>query len=147
MFFLGTPTWSIRGLLDFNLAFGRYPDGLPKGPGAYPPDPPGAAFTLLQEGDAWLDEEHRIMLLVEKVAGCGMEPQVRYRRHSEHNVQHMSHCTHGAKNCWQVPCIYIAIAMKTVSSCLSKGLVHHVHTTLLPLGSGLEPFPYMFLPL
>ena len=79
----------MRGLLDFNLAFGRYPDALPKGPGAYPPDPPGAAFTLLQEGDAWLDEEHGLQLLVEKVADCDGKPQV-------HPVSLVCHGKHGA---------------------------------------------------
>jgi hypothetical protein len=45
----GTPVWTGRGLLDFNLLFNRFPDALPKREGGYPPDPPGGAFALLRE--------------------------------------------------------------------------------------------------
>jgi hypothetical protein len=72
----GTSTWSIRGLLDFNLAFVHYPAALPPKPGAYPPDPPGAAFTLLREGDAWLDEEHNLLVAVERIVPCTEPPLV-----------------------------------------------------------------------
>lgn len=52
------------------MAFARYPAALPPKAGAYPPDPPGAAFTLLREGDAWLDEEHNLLIAVERVVPC-----------------------------------------------------------------------------
>lgn len=67
----------MRGLLDFNRVFGRYPDALPATAGAYPRDPPGAAFTLLREGDAWLDEEHNLLLAVDKVVDCTAPAKVR----------------------------------------------------------------------
>jgi hypothetical protein len=68
--------WSIRGLLDFNMAFTRFPDALPPTPGAYPPSPPGAAFTLLREGDAFLDEEHNLLIAVERIVPCAEQPLV-----------------------------------------------------------------------
>lgn len=52
------------------MAFARYPSALPPQAGAYPPDPPGAAFTLLREGDAWLDEEHNLLVAVERLVPC-----------------------------------------------------------------------------
>jgi hypothetical protein len=66
----GFTAWSSRGLLDFNMAFARYPSALPPKAGTFPPDPPGAAFTLLREGDAWLDEDHNLLLAVEALAPC-----------------------------------------------------------------------------
>eukprot|EP00879_Flechtneria_rotunda_P026698 GHRR01028515.1.p1 GENE.GHRR01028515.1~~GHRR01028515.1.p1 ORF type:complete len:179 (+),score=39.07 GHRR01028515.1:162-698(+) len=72
----GVATWSVRGLLDFNMAFARFPAALPASAGAYPPDPPGASFTLLKEGDAWLDEEHNLLVAVERMVPCA-EPLVR----------------------------------------------------------------------
>ncbi|WIA29149.1 hypothetical protein OEZ86_011660 [Tetradesmus obliquus] len=72
----GNMAWSIRGLLDFNMAFARFPDALPPTPGAYPPNPPGAVFTLLREGDAFLDEEHNLLLAVERIAQCAEQPLV-----------------------------------------------------------------------
>lgn len=66
----GSSSWSARGLLDFNMAFARYPSALPRTPGSFPPDPPGAAFTLLREGDAWLDAEHNLLLAVERLVPC-----------------------------------------------------------------------------
>jgi hypothetical protein len=68
--------WSIRGLLDFNMAFARFPDALPPTPGAYPPSPPGAAFTLLREGDAFVDEEHNLLIAVERIVPCTEQPLV-----------------------------------------------------------------------
>lgn len=72
----GAPAWSIRGLLDFNMAFSRFPAALPLKPGSYPPDPPGAAFTLLREGDAWLDEDHNLIVAVERILPCTEQPLV-----------------------------------------------------------------------
>lgn len=59
------------------MAFARYPNALPRELGAYPPNPPGASFTLLREGDAWLDEEHNLLIAVERVAACSEQPLVR----------------------------------------------------------------------
>jgi hypothetical protein len=66
----GGSAWSARGLVDFNMAFARYPSALPRTPGSFPPEPPGAAFTLLREGDAWLDAEHNLLLAVERLVPC-----------------------------------------------------------------------------
>ena len=52
------------------MLFARYPAALPPTAGSFPPDPPGAAFTLLREGDAWLDEEHNLLLAVERLVPC-----------------------------------------------------------------------------
>lgn len=76
---VGASQWSVRGLLDFNLAFKRFPDALPSEPGSYPPNPPGAAFTLLREGDAWLDEDHNLLVAVERVAACTDTPKVTWK--------------------------------------------------------------------
>lgn len=72
----GNFAWSMRGLLDFNLQFARFPSALPPTNGSFPPDPPGAAFTLLREGDAWLDTEHGVLTVVEGAVSCGSEPEV-----------------------------------------------------------------------
>ncbi|KAF6266656.1 hypothetical protein COO60DRAFT_1623446 [Scenedesmus sp. NREL 46B-D3] len=72
----GNMAWSIRGLLDFNMAFARFPDALPPTPGSYPPNQPGAAFTLLREGDAFLDEAHNLLIAVEKIVPCTEQPLV-----------------------------------------------------------------------
>lgn len=58
----------------------RFPDALPIDPGSYPPNPPGASFTLLREGDAWLDEQHNLLIAVERVATCTDQPLVRLRK-------------------------------------------------------------------
>jgi hypothetical protein len=52
------------------MAFARHPSALPRTAGSFPPDPPGAAFTLLREGDAWLDQEHNLLLAVERLVPC-----------------------------------------------------------------------------
>jgi hypothetical protein len=80
----GSSSWSARGLLDFNMAFARYPSALPPSAGSFPPDPPGAAFTQLREGDAWLDEEHNLLLAVERLVPC-QEAALPVHRYSVYN--------------------------------------------------------------
>jgi hypothetical protein len=67
------------------MAFARYPSALPPSPGSFPPDPPGAAFTLLREGDAWLDEEHNLLLAVERLVPC-QEAALPVHRYSVYNT-------------------------------------------------------------
>jgi hypothetical protein len=40
------------------------------------PSPPGAAFTLLREGDAFVDEEHNLLIAVERIVPCTEQPLV-----------------------------------------------------------------------
>jgi hypothetical protein len=41
----------------------------------------GAAFTLLREGDAWLDEQHSMLVAVERIAECPQPPAVDVHRY------------------------------------------------------------------
>jgi hypothetical protein len=66
------------------MAFARYPSALPPSAGSFPPDPPGAAFTQLREGDAWLDEEHNLLLAVERLVPC-QEAALPVHRYSVYN--------------------------------------------------------------
>jgi hypothetical protein len=71
------------------MAFARYPAALPCAPGAFPPSPPGGAFTLLREGDAWLHAEHNLLLAVERLVPCGagLVPQSSYGVHNFHGFR------------------------------------------------------------
>jgi hypothetical protein len=66
-------TWSLRGLLDFNAFFGEWPSALPAQAGQYPPDPASSAFALLKEGQAWHHEGSGVLLVAQRLQGCGAQ--------------------------------------------------------------------------
>jgi hypothetical protein len=72
----GNPTWTTRGLLDFNVVFGLHPSAMPPTDGAYSADPERSAYALLKEGFAWVSLENRLMVLVESVGACGSAAEV-----------------------------------------------------------------------
>ncbi|GMH43936.1 hypothetical protein BSKO_11870 [Bryopsis sp. KO-2023] len=76
----GNAVWSIRGLLDFNLLFGEWPDSIPSGPNRFPGEPAYDAFAQLKEGYPWFHKEAGqdtgIMVLVERLVDCPQTSQL-----------------------------------------------------------------------
>lgn len=78
--------WSIRGLLDFNLLFGEWPDSLPKKSNEFQPSPGYDAYAQLKEGYPWFHKEDEdnssIMVLVERLKECPNHSELRIHRYS-----------------------------------------------------------------
>lgn len=59
--------WSERGLLDFNVVHGDWPDALPAGTKQPPRQ---SQFALLKEGYSWFDPGSGLLVALERVAEC-----------------------------------------------------------------------------
>ncbi|KAL4443898.1 hypothetical protein ABPG75_011635 [Micractinium tetrahymenae] len=71
-----------RGLLDFNMLTGDWPDALPATAGDFPRD---SSFSLLKEGTAWHDAASGLLLAFEAVGGCEGSPGLPLHNHSAMN--------------------------------------------------------------
>lgn len=82
----GKDVWSIRGLLDFNLLFGEWPDALPRKANTFQPSPGYDAYAQLKEGYPWFHKEDAnnatIMVLVERLKECPDTPELRVHKYS-----------------------------------------------------------------
>ncbi|KAL4449525.1 hypothetical protein ABPG77_007169 [Micractinium sp. CCAP 211/92] len=68
-----------RGLLDFNMLTGDWPDSLPATAGDFPRD---SSFALLKEGTAWHHAASGLLLAFEAVGGCEGSPGLALHNHS-----------------------------------------------------------------